>query len=78
MTYDWQINTGDLVNVFFQPGGPEWFTGYVRHYPQATGECWVIEDEYHSGKIHYVQTFAEITRNNPPFAAHSDTSKEKG
>lgn len=60
MTYDWQIQTGDNVKVFMTGDECYFFYGTVRHYPQATGEAWIIEDN--TGCVIYVQTYAKIVR----------------
>lgn len=58
MSYD-LIKEGDYVHVVPLQG--ESFSGNVRHIPQASGECWVIENEWDG--VFYVQTFAHIRKS---------------
>jgi hypothetical protein len=54
-----RITEGDFVVVYFDH--IERIAGFVRSLPQATGDCWVIEDES-GGDVHYVQTFGRMTK----------------
>jgi hypothetical protein len=54
-----RITEGDFVTVYFEH--IERVSGFVRRLPQATGDCWVIEDAA-CGEVHYVQTFGRITK----------------
>lgn len=55
------INTGDHVTVYFGVGVNP-VEGTVEYIPQATGDSWHIINN--AGDIHYVQTFAVMTKIN--------------
>lgn len=52
------INEGDEVDVWLL-GGTEKMSGVVRHMPQATGDCWIIEN---AAVITYFQQFEQIIK----------------
>ena len=60
MTYEWQIEPGDKVKVFYTDSNDFYYTGTVRYRPQATGDSWIIEDA--AGVVTYQQTFNRIVR----------------
>ena len=63
MSYD-AIKEGDRVTVYAVGDLQGSIYGVVRHIPQATGECWVIEDVTGlSSTFYYVQTFAWIRKS---------------
>ena len=61
MSYD-AIKEGDEVTVYMMGDFQGTIKGTVKHIPQATGECWVIDAKY---DVHYVQTFSEIRKAKP-------------
>lgn len=56
------IKVGDQVVVRFWPMYSD-IRGEVRATPQSQGDSWVIVSE--NGDVHYVQTFASITKEAP-------------
>ena len=59
MSYPWQIDSGDTVDVHFVEGNSI-FAAKVHHSPSATGDSWIIEEA--DGTIRYVQMFEQIVR----------------
>ncbi len=55
----WKIQVGDTVTVDFMGDGSVLTIGVVRYTPCATGDSWIIENDY---GVHYVQQFASMTR----------------
>lgn len=51
------MKEGDLVKVSF--GHSDSIAGYVKHFPEAVGECWILSGLF-SHKPYYVQTFQYI------------------
>ena len=51
------IETGDIVNVYFDYANPEWGVT-ITYRPVATGDCWYVERE--DGTIVAIQNFAKM------------------
>ena len=55
---DWKIYEGDFVTVIQDASGRD-LEGIVRYMPSATGDAWVIENDY---GIFYVQQYQVIVK----------------